>query len=133
MSEKKPITAWTVVRVAPGLRDDGAKIGPFFKEEEADEWVDENHKKVLLKEVEFSEVHHPSVPEEEWIKWVDGTDSEFYMLVTKCCGKNPSVPPWGLDKAYFDEKWKYHRIKSKWVCPGCGNPIKRNYHENETI
>ena len=53
MSEKKPITAWTVVRVAPGLRDDGAKIGPFFKEEEADEWVDENHKKVLLKEVEF--------------------------------------------------------------------------------
>lgn len=30
MSEKKPITAWTVVRVAPGLRDDGVKIGFFF-------------------------------------------------------------------------------------------------------
>jgi len=53
MTEKKPITAWTVVRVAPGLRDDGVKIGPFFKEEEADEWIDENHKKVFLKEVEF--------------------------------------------------------------------------------
>lgn len=125
MSEKKPITAWTVVRVAPGLRDDGAKIGPFFKEEEADEWVDENHKKVLLKEVEFAEVHHPSVPEEEWIKWVDGTDSEFSMLVTKCCGKNPWVPPWGVSKAYFDKDWKYHTTKSKWVCPGCGNSIKK--------
>ena len=28
--------------------DDGVKLGPFWKESEADEWVDESHTKVPL-------------------------------------------------------------------------------------
>ena len=31
-----------------GELDDGVKLGPFWKESEADEWVDESHTKVPL-------------------------------------------------------------------------------------
>lgn len=35
--------AWYVERVAPGRRDHGLKLGPFWKREQAEEWVDERH------------------------------------------------------------------------------------------
>ena len=35
--------AWYVERVAPGKKDDGAKLALSFKKEEAEEWVDEKH------------------------------------------------------------------------------------------
>jgi len=38
--------AWIVIRNAPGKIDDGVKLGPFLKESEADEWVDDSHTKV---------------------------------------------------------------------------------------
>lgn len=41
-TEKEPV-AWYVKRVAPGMRDDGTKLGPWFKKSDAEEWVDENH------------------------------------------------------------------------------------------
>jgi hypothetical protein len=79
-----------------------------------------------LKWVEFAEVHHPSVPEEDWREWLNGSDSEFSMLVTKCCGKNPWCPPWGQEKMEWNESEKRPTFtKRSWVCPGCGNPIKR--------
>lgn len=43
-------TAWYVIRHVPGKADDGVRYGPFFKESEADEWVDENHLKFPLYE-----------------------------------------------------------------------------------
>ena len=39
---QQPI-AWYVKRVTPGMRDDGRKLGPWFKKSDAEEWVDENH------------------------------------------------------------------------------------------
>ena len=40
--DQKPM-AWYVKRSAPGRRDHGMKLGPFWKIEDAQEWVDENH------------------------------------------------------------------------------------------
>ena len=42
--DRKPV-AWYVRRNAPGMRDDGRKMGPFWRESDADDWVDENHTK----------------------------------------------------------------------------------------
>jgi hypothetical protein len=42
--------AWYVKRIAPGKKDHGAKMGPFFSEREAKEWIDENHVIVPLYE-----------------------------------------------------------------------------------
>jgi hypothetical protein len=79
-----------------------------------------------LKWVEYSEVHHPSVPEEEWKKWVEGDDIEFSMLITKCCNKNPWIPPWAYKNAELDHINKRIIYPNKcWVCPGCGNQIKK--------
>jgi hypothetical protein len=35
--------AWYVERHAPGKRDHGMKLGPFWKKEAAEEWVDDRH------------------------------------------------------------------------------------------
>lgn len=35
--------AWYVERVAPGKRDNGMRLGPFWKLEDAQEWCDERH------------------------------------------------------------------------------------------
>lgn len=46
-AEAQPV-AWMIVRVAPGMADDGVRCGPFFSREMADQWVDEHHKLVPL-------------------------------------------------------------------------------------
>ena len=77
-----------------------------------------------LRVVKTVEVWHPSVPEDVWREWLNGTAAEFSMLVTKCCSRNPWCPPWGLGKGVWDEEEfvvKYERLM--YVCPGCGNPI----------
>jgi hypothetical protein len=77
-----------------------------------------------LRAVNTVEVWHPSVPEDVWREWLNGTAAEFSMLVTKCCSRNPWCPPWGLGKGVWDEEEfvvKYERLM--YVCPGCGNPI----------
>lgn len=43
-TSREPI-AWYVRRNCPGKSDDGRKYGPFWKEEDADDWLDENHTK----------------------------------------------------------------------------------------
>lgn len=35
--------AWYVERVAPGKRDNGMKLGPWWKREQAEEWADDRH------------------------------------------------------------------------------------------
>ncbi len=71
-----------------------------------------------------AEVWHPSIPEEEWRKWLTGSEAEFGMLVTKCCSRNPWCPPWGLGKAIWDEKEREMRQpRLMYVCPGCGARI----------
>ena len=35
--------AWYVERVAPGMRDHGMKLGPWWKQEQAEEWADDRH------------------------------------------------------------------------------------------
>lgn len=42
--KRKPV-AWYIRRNAPGKHDDGRRMGPFWKEADADDWVDENHTK----------------------------------------------------------------------------------------
>ena len=41
-TEAGPV-AWYVERVAPGKRDHGMKLGPWWKREQAEEWVDDRH------------------------------------------------------------------------------------------
>lgn len=40
---ERGVTAWYVERVAPGMRDHGMKLGPWFKKSEAEQWVDDRH------------------------------------------------------------------------------------------
>jgi len=79
-----------------------------------------------LRVVEEVGLWHPSVPEEHWRKWLTGSQAEFSMLVTKCCSRNPWTPPWLMGRPEWDKEADDvtypHR---KYVCPGCGNPIKR--------
>ena len=79
-----------------------------------------------LRVVEEVELWHPSVPEEHWRKWLTGSQAEFFMLVTRCCSRNPWTPPWLMGRPEWDKEANDvtypHR---KYVCPGCGNPIKR--------
>lgn len=35
--------AWYVERIAPGKRDNGMKLGPWWKQEQAEEWADDRH------------------------------------------------------------------------------------------
>lgn len=41
--EQEPV-AWYVERHAPGRRDHGMKLGPFWKRKDAEEWLDDNHR-----------------------------------------------------------------------------------------
>ena len=79
-----------------------------------------------LRVVEEVELWHPSVPEEHWRKWLTGSQAEFFMLVTRCCSRNPWTPPWLMGRPEWDKEANDvtypHR---KYVCLGCGNPIKR--------
>lgn len=68
-----------------------------------------------LRVVKEVELWHPTVPEDEWRQWLTAPDPVFTMLVTKCCGRNPWTPPWLVGK----------ETRNRYVCPGCGNPIKR--------
>ena len=45
--EPEPV-AWCVERVAPGMRDNGVRIGPWWRREDADAWADYEHKVVAL-------------------------------------------------------------------------------------
>ena len=83
--------------------------------------IDEG-KLIVAKEVEL---WHPTVPEEEWKKWLTGSDAEFSMLVTKCCGRNPWVPPWLSRRCQWDDDGTFRMTKNEFVCPGCGGKIKR--------
>lgn len=83
--------------------------------------IDEG-KLIVAKEVEL---WHPTVPEEEWRTWLTGSDAEFSMLVTKCCGKNPWVPPWLSSRGQWDDNGTFRMTKNEFVCPGCGGKIKR--------
>lgn len=78
-----------------------------------------------LKVVEYAELWHPSAPEADWRSWMNGSDSEFTMLVTRCCAKNPWTPPWLMGKAFIDDDGVFNRTRNGYVCPGCGSPIKR--------
>lgn len=40
--QQEPV-AWFVRRNAPGKRDDGMRLGPFWKKEDAEDWVDDRH------------------------------------------------------------------------------------------
>lgn len=71
-----------------------------------------------LRVVEEVEVWHPSVPEEAWKKWLTAKDDSFTMLLTKCCGQNPR-------RFQRGSKESYGHPTGIWLCPGCGNPIKR--------
>lgn len=54
MTDKQPeALAFYVERVAPGMRDDGAKIGLWWKRNAAEEWVDDRH---VLRELVSREV-----------------------------------------------------------------------------
>ncbi len=44
--------AWYVKRHAPGKRDDGMRLGPFWKRDDAEQWVDDRH--VLYALVDYS-------------------------------------------------------------------------------
>jgi hypothetical protein len=37
------VVAWFVMRQAPGYRDHGMKLGPFWKRSDAEEWLDDRH------------------------------------------------------------------------------------------
>lgn len=52
---QQPI-AWYIKRVAPGMRDDGRKLGPWFKKSDAEEWVDDNH--ILCPLVDMKELNN---------------------------------------------------------------------------
>lgn len=40
--EQEPV-AWYVRRHAPGKRDHGTRLGPFFRRDKAERWLDDNH------------------------------------------------------------------------------------------
>ncbi len=79
----------------------------------------------IVKEVEL---WHPSVPEETWREWLNGSHADFSMLVTKCCSKNPWTPPWLLGRSVLSDPNKmsgFNYPDRRYVCPGCGNSINR--------
>lgn len=43
VAEPSEPVAFYVQRVAPGKRDDGMRLGPWWRKEDAEEWVDERH------------------------------------------------------------------------------------------
>ncbi len=42
LAKQRPV-AWFVRRNAPGWRDNGMRLGPFWKKEEAEEWLNDQH------------------------------------------------------------------------------------------
>ena len=79
-----------------------------------------------LRVVKKVELWHPSVPEEEWKKWLAGSDADFSMLVTKCCSRNPWCPPWGRGIETWDDNKRELRLpRLSYVCPGCGGEIQK--------
>jgi hypothetical protein len=128
MSERTPMLTDSEAQVlSPYTIEDES----YYAWNEGAEAVRDYYEKLIvsgrLRAVEEVELWHPSVPEEEWRKWLVGTEAEFVMLVTKCCARNPWCPPWGYGKERWDEgKRDVIADRKQFVCPGCGNPIKRD-------
>ncbi len=60
---EREVTAWYVERVAPGRRDHGMKLGPWFKKSEAEQWVDDRHVlRELVATQDPAKQHNMSVP-----------------------------------------------------------------------
>jgi len=130
MSEKKrePLLSDAELGELVDVRVPGRGVKRYYAECAAEEvryryerLIDEG-KLIVAKEVEL---WHPTVPEEEWKKWLTGSDAEFSMLVTKCCGRNPWVPPWLSRRCQWDDDGTFRMTKNEFVCPGCGGKIKR--------
>lgn len=77
--------AWYVERSSPGKRDHGMRLGPFWKREEAEWWVDDRHVLRALVSVDPK-----SVPDEKpfstsgqrvlagWVQYINGVQTQNF-------------------------------------------------------
>ena len=84
-AEPMVATAWYVERRSPGKRDHGMKLGPFWKREEAECWLDERHALRALVSVASKSVSNEDsvIPSGQkvlagWVQYINGVQTQKF-------------------------------------------------------